>query len=218
MSKPSNILRKQAKNIDKALETALNKAFLQALAQRMKDTIKVRTRVGKGVSNSGQLEKLKPLSDLYILQRQKKLGFFTKGGKAIPIVGGAVTNKEVDASTSNKARRKSLKKQLRNNRKYLKENLPNLASSTSAKKSNLTRTGELLDSIVAKVKKSGINSIINITFLGGSRKDGKTNKQVATWVQQQGRPFFVLSKTELTRFTREITKRIRFEINKQLRK
>lgn len=217
MSKPSDVLRKQAKNIDKALETALNKAFLQALAQRMKDTIKVRTRVGKGVSNSGQLEKLKPLSDSYILQRQKKLGFFTKGGRVIPIVGG-VTNKEVDASTSDKARRKSLKKQLRNNKKYLKENLPTLASSTSAKKSNLTRTGELLDSIVAKVKKSGINSIINITFLGGSRKDGKTNKQVATWVQQQGRPFFVLSNTELKRFTREITKRIRFEINKQLRK
>jgi hypothetical protein len=83
----------------------------------------------------------------------------------------------------------------------------------SPNKSNLTFTGEMLESIKAYVKgKDAIVEIPNTT-----RSDGQTNKKIAKKVSEAGRPFFNLADSELKQFeafvSRELRKRIR-ELNK----
>lgn len=70
-----------------------------------------------------------------------------------------------------------------------------LSNETSPGRSNLTKTGELLDSI--KVKSVGPNSV-NVGPTG-RRTDGKSNEDVADAVAKNGRPFNNLSKVEYKR-------------------
>ncbi len=64
-----------------------------------------------------------------------------------------------------------------------------LAGQTTPKKSNLTHTGQLLDSI----KFIARGNTIEISIMG------ERNRSVATFVTEQGRPFFTLSKSEVSR-------------------
>lgn len=64
-----------------------------------------------------------------------------------------------------------------------------LSGKTSPKKSNLTHTGELLDSI----RFVGQDNRLEI-YIAGER-----NRSVAEFVADQGRPFFTLSKSEVSR-------------------
>jgi hypothetical protein len=68
-----------------------------------------------------------------------------------------------------------------------------LDSRTSPRKSNLTRTGRLLDSIRTSVIGRGLARI----FLRSSRGDGKSNESVAEELAQGGRKFFKFSKKEI---------------------
>lgn len=63
---------------------------------------------------------------------------------------------------------------------------PKLSFLTSPSKSNLTFTGQMIDSIVAVNRNGWI-----VTFEGG-RDDGKSNSQIARYVSRT-RPFFFLS-------------------------
>lgn len=74
-------------------------------------------------------------------------------------------------------------------------------------KSNLTFTGQMLDSMaVIKIEKGRV-------FIGptGTRTDkfskGKENKQIAYWVSKQGRPFMYLTKPEISQVVRFYRKR-----------
>lgn len=64
----------------------------------------------------------------------------------------------------------------------------------SPSESNLTYTGQMLESI--EVKSSDRDFSIEIPAT--RRDDGKTNKQVAGFVRKGGRPFFALVKDEVT--------------------
>jgi hypothetical protein len=72
-----------------------------------------------------------------------------------------------------------------------------LSSATTASKSNLTFTGQLLESIQTKKAQDGISWVGPI----GYRKEGGTNEQVANTVSKT-RPFMFLSDLELKKIQR----------------
>jgi len=80
------------------------------------------------------------------------------------------------------------------------------------KKSNLTNTGEMLEAIEGKTIKGGFELSIN----NNTRKDGKTNKEVAKHVAENGRPFFGLSESEnrviITQYKNVIRKLVRMKL------
>ena len=118
-------------------------------------------------------------------EEAKRLIFLrTKLGYGVPFTG-ANREKLKGLSASYIKMRKSSKK------------LGELSDTTSASKSNLTFTGQLLDSI--QVKKS----VNGITWIGprGYRTDGLTNEQVANTVSKQ-RPFMFLSDLEILKVQR----------------
>lgn len=81
---------------------------------------------------------------------------------------------------------------------YQRERDSDLSSLTTAKRSNLTRTGQMLDSMaVIEVRQGSV--VVGPT---GGRDDGVTNMQVAQWVTAQGRPFNFLSRLEQEQIVR----------------
>ena len=78
-----------------------------------------------------------------------------------------------------------------------------LSSTTRPGKSNLTFTGQLLDSIKVITIKAG-SVLISAT---GRRKDGLTNKELTGYVSED-RPFLNLSKPELNGLSKLIRERI----------
>jgi hypothetical protein len=89
-----------------------------------------------------------------------------------------------------------------------------LHSETTPKRSNLTRSGQLLDSEgVTKVDAGKVS-----VGPSGQRSDGKTNEQVAQFVTAAGRAFNHLSKVELKRLQDEVKKLLRETIKRALTK
>lgn len=82
---------------------------------------------------------------------------------------------------------------------------PRLSSKTSPAKSNLTRSGEMLESLTGEAKNNQI--LINVK---GLRKDGSglTNEEVKDFVEAQGREFLKLTSGEKNKLIREIKNRV----------
>lgn len=136
---------------------------MEKIGEYAAERIKTRTRLGRGVEKDGaQPKPLKKLSQSYRDQRKGKIGFYTVGTGANRIV--------VPFEPSKK---------------------PNLSNATSPTKSNLTFSGQLLDSITV------LRKTASSVFLGfkSNRSDGKTNKEIAEFVSKE-RPFFHLSAPE----------------------
>jgi len=92
---------------------------------------------------------------------------------------------------------------------FRQRNRIRLSNTTSPSKSNLTFSGQMLESIsVLKVSKVKFNQIVKIGIKPNNRDDGKTNTQVINWVSNM-RPFFFLSKGEATKIRKELSKRIK---------
>jgi phage gpG-like protein len=76
--------------------------------------------------------------------------------------------------------------------KYIeKRRRSKLHPETKPEKSNLTFTGQLLDSITAKIRKGKA-----VIAPRGRRREGGTNERVSIYVQQQGRPFLFLGRKD----------------------
>ena len=90
-------------------------------------------------------------------------------------------------------------------RKYTPENPPPLSSKTTPAKSNLTKTGQMLESLTGEVKNNQI--LINVK---GRRQDGSglTNEEVAEFVESQGRRFLDLTIAERNVLVRKIKDRV----------
>lgn len=84
-----------------------------------------------------------------------------------------------------------------------------LADSATPRRSNLTRTGQMLDSLSVTSKKHGSVKV----GATGNRKEGNTNKNVAGYVSDS-RPFLNLSTPEIN----GITKLIREKLDEQIKK
>jgi hypothetical protein len=85
-----------------------------------------------------------------------------------------------------------------------KKSAGKLSSQTAPTRSNLTETGEMLDSI--KYESSATEVRIYI--------DGAENKKKATDQSNQGRKFMNLTKAEISELTRFIQKKIKDSFNK----
>ena len=98
------------------------------------------------------------------------------------------------------------------NRRRLARKGNKLSSKTRPSKSNLTFTGVLLDSIASIARRSKI-----IIFFRENRVDGVKNSDIVEFQRNQGREFFLLSNSELKKFSRNVSERIRKTINIRLR-
>jgi hypothetical protein len=88
----------------------------------------------------------------------------------------------------------------------------NLSPFTSATKSNLTFTGQLLNSLSFRFVRDGKIVVV----AKGNRSDGQTNKKVATFVSID-RPFLALSRVELRELTDTFGEALDANLKKQLR-
>lgn len=95
----------------------------------------------------------------------------------------------------------------------------NLSDATTAKRSNLTATGQLLDAI-----KGGGERAKPIVSISGKRsreltgsKSRKSNAQVSNFVAMNGRPFFGLTTSERKAFVREVKTILLAGVKKRLR-
>jgi len=108
--------------------------------------------------------------------------------------------------SSNGGKLSALKKLESDKYKELRKKSDKLSSNTTPNRSNLTATGQLLDAI--RGERSGNEfrfffiSKRNADLSGRTSK--ATNQDIVKGQEEQGRPFFFLSKTELTRLSRSI--------------
>lgn len=106
--------------------------------------------------------------------------------------------------------RRKLKKLSPGYIKHRQRNRNLLSRFTSPGKSNLTFTGQMLESV--KIIKANDSEFI----LGpsGRRSDGKRNADVGRWVTEQGRPFMNLGRKEIT----DLQKFVREEMQNRIKK
>lgn len=145
------------KQVDSALRYTLNKQTFSEIGKMTADSIKNRTRLGKGVNQTeGKLETLLPLKE------------------------------------STKARRN------------IKKKTGKLSNQTTPARSNLTDTGELLDSL--KYESSATEVRIYI--------EGANNQKKAIDQSKAGRKFMDLSKSEVNAVISYLQKKIKQNLNK----
>lgn len=134
--------------------------MLENLAKFIINMIRIRTRLGYGVSeNDGRKKKLLPIKESTIEERKR----LRKHGR--------------------------------------------LSEETAPTRSNLTRTGELLESLTYKISKVNF-----LTILIPNRKhknSNATNAEIAGYQEKAGRVFFKLSSQELNQIKREAVKEIK---------
>lgn len=85
-----------------------------------------------------------------------------------------------------------------------KKNKKTFGEFGSVKRSNLTMTGQMLDAIRYEANSRSIRVYVD----DSQRDDGMTNAEVARYVQE-ARPFFVLTRDELTVLIREIERELK---------
>lgn len=171
--------------LSKSLRDALGRRTLLQIGKLAREIIYTRTKLGYGVTGSGdsvQRSRLKPLSPSYKLAR--------KGYQQ----GGAMFN-----ATGPNGRKKLVQFKTRGAKPT--------GFGFSPNKSNLTLSGQLLDSIIVKVQ----NTSVLISIPSTSRTDSDfDNREVAELVSKE-RPFFDLTESERTRIVNEVTRIIRAE-------
>lgn len=194
MAKKASDAIRRIREIDKAIKDARKELeapkFLQKLGEMAAAMVKLRTRLGYGVSAKGaQKRKLKPLAQSTRDERAGKVRFFTMNGRTVP---------------------------------YTPSEAPRLHAHTSPGMSNLTRTGQLLDSI--RPKKITKNSV-TVGPSGDRGPDSThvkaipaTNAEVGALVEKGGRPFNYLSKVEIKRAKDFIAKEMKRAIQTRLTK
>lgn len=96
-------------------------------------------------------------------------------------------------------------KELTDKYKELRASLGNLNSLTTAGRSNLTRTGQLLDSLQVIEAKEGE---VKVGPYGGRTDSDATNEEVGRYVAEQGRPFNNLSKAEVKQIVQLLQKKL----------
>lgn len=128
--------KKFTDKLENELATLIGRAFTLELAKLARNLVYKRTKAGYGVNKLDgeniQQQKLKPLSDSYIKQRQGKVKFITKNGVVVPLVPGA---------------KFQIKK-------------PKLGEFGSPTRSNLTFTGEMLNAVTYELTRQGFTLVI----------------------------------------------------------
>lgn len=196
-------LKEQLKAIQKQLEQEINKFTRgprgKELAKLAKDIVIRRSRLGYGVRfPEGKREKFDKLSDSYVAQRRNQVRFYTdEQGRLRKIP------KPTGKAKKNQGSRGGTFKFPEGSRH------PDLSKTTSPAKSNITFTGQLLESLKARVLAGKIT--IGPT---GTRKDGKTNQEIVAFLNDQGRIFLNLSDNDVN----QLAQFLEAELTKVLKK
>jgi hypothetical protein len=181
--------------IDRAFSELSKPDAMRKLGEQAADMIRKRTRLGYGVASDGaEREKLKPLAESTIQARAGRIAFRkTRDGKTFPIPAdpnGAQLNMEP------------------------------LHEHTRASRSNLTHSGQLLDSIkVVSVAEGSVKvgpSGDRRPAPGLRNNNLPSNEELGKWVTQAGRPFNHLSKVEQKRLNDEIKRQLRAIVKRLL--
>jgi len=123
----------------------------------------------------------------------KRIKSFTRSGKSLPL------ERQPLAKLSEKYVQK-------------RENYPSNAQLFKPKKSNLTYSGQLLESLNSRSNYK-LQSVR--VFVSGTRDDGKLNTDVAEWVRLGGRPFLGLDTKGKDRIAEIIIRDFRRRIKKK---
>lgn len=94
---------------------------------------------------------------------------------------------------------------------YKPEEKPKLSTATTPAKSNLTNSGQMLDSIKGRSPADGYIQI----YMDSKRNDGLTNQEVREF-SEKDRPFFELTEAERKQISREVREELRIEFKKSL--
>lgn len=169
--------------LESSLRDALGRQTLLTIGKLARELIYTRTKLGYGVTGSGESvtrSKLKPLSPSYKLARK---GYAQ---------GGAMFN-----ATDRNGKKKLVQFQTKGSKPK--------GFGFSPNKSNLTLTGNMLDSIVVKVQEASVL----ISIASTSRPDSDLNNREVAELVSKERPFFDLTESERTRIVNEVTRIIR---------
>jgi len=88
--------------------------------------------------------------------------------------------------------------------------LGQLSKDTAPAKSNLTRTGQMLDAINGRGVREGIGEV----YFEENRNDGEFNAEIAFENEQRGRKFFTLSGAEINELERIVRRQYTNNIDK----
>lgn len=173
------------RRIEELEKELINQRAFVRLSKLARSIVYKRTKSGKGTNGTG-LQKLKPLSESYKLQRKGKLKFRTIRSRKVPFYGQDDRPRTIG--------------------KFFKPT-----------KSNLTYTGQMLESMIIEVG----NFTFGVTIPNTRRQRQKgqkrilTNAEVAGYVEANGREFFALSKGEVRIIIKEYERLIRYAIRKK---
>lgn len=191
MAKASDTISELIKALENAVDNGLTKTDTQTIGNQLVDDIRRRTRLGYGCPGYGRpRESLKSLSNLYIEFRKGKIFVFKNKN-----------NKTVVANSKGNTGRH-----------------PKLSDETLPSKSNLTFTGQLLNSMHSSVLRPGV---FLIDFQGEHQPltpTGKTisNGTLAYYVEKEGRPFIGPSDREVERLKKAVYDNFKTKITKSL--
>lgn len=191
MAKANDVISELSKVMQSAIDNGITSAQTSKIGNDLVNDIRIRTRLGFGCSAPGKpRDNLKELSSLYVAVRSGNVFVFKDKQNRIRVAD----NKE---------------KRGRH---------PKLSQDTSPSKSNLTFTGQLLNSMHSMVLNPGV---FIIDFHGDHRPispNGKSipNSTLAYYVEKEGRPFIGPTNREMERIKKTIYDTFKTKIIKSL--
>jgi hypothetical protein len=195
---------KISKQLEKAIQGkitgAITRGFSDEYANELKTRIQKRTQLGTGIDpKTGASKRLKPLADITKLVRQNKARIYsTKSGGKIVYTDGT---EEEGLSRKQKKRKGEIFKSVAGNIR--------LSDKTKPAKSNLTATGQLINSLtVVKIKIAGTKAYLltlgdrrGRDMFGNSSKIG--NKKLNEYVSVE-RPWLGFTRSQVNEIKRDI--------------
>ena len=178
-----------AKKFEKELRQTVSKTFMMEIGKAITDLIYRRVKAGYGVANFNQPSTrvpLKPLSPTYVDYRKGLIKFEKRKGKLVPIFP----------------------------KKGEKFPSPVTGEFGKPGKSNLTLTGQMLKAISYTASYGAVKVFIADTQREDTAKAGITNADIAQKVQDDGRPFFYLTDTEVRTIQTKVFNKVRDNLRK----
>ncbi len=175
------------------LNKAIDRNLLSEVGRTARDDIKRHTRLGNGVNDTGIQGKFIDLSDDYIEARQRMVSGRSRGAK----------------------KRKAGAERLRSTKKSKREILSRF---TTPKKSNLTRTGQMLNALKYNIESLSLKQV-SIDFKPNRRSSSLDNNELASFHQEgkgklPRRPFMNLTIPERRKLERLVRKALLDEIKR----
>ena len=207
MAKQDDIELQVKKALSARLKNTLEKGITGEYVEKIRDRIVQRTRLGVGVDpETGASQRLKPLAEITKRVRAGQARVFSTktGGKLVWTDGTFTQEGKTDKTVSPAAR------QRRKESFQAFFGKPRLSDLTTPAKSNLTATGQLLNSLtVVKVKlENGVQYVIRVGDRRGLGLYGEPskigNKKLVEYLAEGGRKFLGITKSQRNEISREI--------------